>query len=106
MVDLRPILFARQVWLAFCKWIVERFDKGKGVNIINFIRLSWEQDEVEKEMYGNAADKVLRPVWRMSESFERAYNQQASSPILRYMHKTCNISVNIHTHTLLLFSYW
>ena len=81
MVDLSRILLARQVWLAFCKWIVERFDKGKGVNIINFIRLSWEQDEVEKEMYGNAADKVLRPVWRMSESFERAYNQQASSPI-------------------------
>jgi hypothetical protein len=125
-----------QVWLAFCKWIVERFDKGKGVchtvllqyaflmygvdslemlhmclatlltqqpfsasllsnpsqqpfsaclfcaplasgvTIINFIRLSWEQDDLEKEIYGEAADRALRPVWRMTEGFERAYTLQ------------------------------
>jgi hypothetical protein len=62
-----------QVWLAFCKWIVERFDKGKGVTIINFIRLSWQHDELEQEIYGTSADRALRPVWRLSESFERAY---------------------------------
>ena len=47
-----------------------------GVTIINFIRLSWEQDELEREMYGEAADRALRPVWRMTEGFERAYTLQ------------------------------
>jgi len=72
-------MVSRQVWLAFCKWIVERFDKGKGVTIINFMNLSWEQDEHEQEMYGESADSALRPVWRMKESFERAYTLQCKN---------------------------
>ena len=50
-----------------------------GVTIINFIRLSWERDELESQMYGEAADRVLRPVWRMTEGFERAYTLQVTS---------------------------
>ena len=62
-----------QTWLAFCKWIVERFDKGKGVSIINFLRLSWQHDAIEQEIYGGTARTALKPVWRVAESFERAY---------------------------------
>lgn len=52
------------------------FSIDPGVTIINFIRLSWERDELEREMYGEAADRALRPVWRMTEGFERAYTLQ------------------------------
>ena len=64
------------MWLAFCKWVVERFDKGTGVNIINFMRVSWEADELENEMYGASTHTALRPVWRINETFQRAYNLQ------------------------------
>ncbi|MGB1600578.1 MAG: HU domain-containing protein, partial [Promethearchaeia archaeon] len=57
-----------QTWLAFCKWIVERFDKGKGVSIINFLRLSWQHDAIEQEIYGGTARTALKPVWRVAES--------------------------------------
>lgn len=52
------------------------FSVDAGVTIINFIRLSWERDELERQMYGEAADMALRPVWRMTEGFERAYTLQ------------------------------
>eukprot|EP00961_Rhodomonas_salina_P038978 523994-Rhodomonas_salina.1 len=35
----------KEVWLAFCKWIVERFERGKGVNVVYLMRLSWMRDE-------------------------------------------------------------
>jgi hypothetical protein len=72
-------LVCAQVWLAFCKWIVERFDKGKGVNIINFMSLSWEPDEIEQEIYGEGVDRALRPVWRLNAAFERGYNLQCKN---------------------------
>ena len=57
-----------------------------GVTIINFIRLSWERDELESQMYGEAADRALRPVWRMTEGFERAYTLQVISQPLAVAH--------------------
>lgn len=69
----------RQVWLAFCKWIVERFDRAKGVNIINLMSLSWEPDELEEEIYGGGGGRALRPVWRLNAAFERGYNLQCKN---------------------------
>ncbi len=64
----------KAVWLALCKWIVEVFDKGKGVNIATLLQLTWMPDTVEEEMYGSQPDiSVFRPVWRMSEGFEKAH---------------------------------
>lgn len=63
-----------QVWLALCKWIVDLFDRGKGVNIITLMQLMWVPDEAEAEIYGGGGDvAVLRPVWRLSEGFEKSH---------------------------------
>ena len=61
----------KAVWVAFCKWIVETFEKGRGVSIVYLMTLSWVRDPVEEAIYKG---RVLRPVWRMSESFEKAFS--------------------------------
>ncbi|KAJ1494838.1 hypothetical protein T484DRAFT_2016860 [Baffinella frigidus] len=68
----------KEVWLAYCKWIVERFDKGLGVNVTNFMRISWAEDELEEQMRGGGedADQVFKPAWRLAEGFEKAHGLQ------------------------------
>lgn len=64
----------KAVWLALCKWIVELFDKGRGVHVVTLMQLTWTPDVAEGEIYGIDGDAtVLRPVWRMSEGFEKAH---------------------------------
>jgi hypothetical protein len=64
----------KAVWLALCKWIVELFEKGKGVSITTFMQLTWVPDTVEEEIYGKGGDtSIFRPVWRMSEGFEKSH---------------------------------
>ena len=71
----KPPSLDNKVWLALCKWIVDMFDKGKGVHVVTLMQLSWVPDEAEAEIYGGGKDglMVLRPVWRLSEGFEKSH---------------------------------
>ena len=65
----------KEIWLAFCKWIIEIFEKGRGVSILHFMVLSWIPDIVQAETTIAHRDrKAYRPVWRMAQSFENAFH--------------------------------
>jgi hypothetical protein len=54
----------RDVWAALCRWLVESMEKGKGVSIPYFIRLSWRlEDGID------TFPKTFKPVWSFSENF-------------------------------------
>jgi hypothetical protein len=58
----------RDVWAALCRWIVESIEKGKGVSIPYFLRLSWRLEEGI-----DTFPKSYKPVWSFSENFMHAH---------------------------------
>ena len=65
----------KEIWLAFCKWIIELFEKGRGVSILNFMTLAWIPDQVKAETTVSQQEKkFFRPVWRMAQTFESAFH--------------------------------
>jgi hypothetical protein len=58
----------RDVWAALCRWIVESMEKGKGVSVPYFIRLSWRlEDGID------SFPKTYKPVWNFSDNFMHAH---------------------------------
>ena len=66
----------KEIWLAFCKWIIDVFERGRGLSILNFITIAWIPDKVQEQTTVSlqGSKKFFRPVWRMTQSFENSFH--------------------------------
>jgi hypothetical protein len=66
----------KDIWLAFCKWVIDVFERGRGVSILNFITLAWIPDKVQEQTTVTKQNdkKLFRPVWRMTQPFENSFH--------------------------------
>merc|ERR1711959_177781 len=58
-----------EVWDAFCKWIVECLQKGKGVNVPFLVKLMWKQ-----ESGIDSFPKAYKPIFIFGDSFLKSHS--------------------------------
>lgn len=65
-----------QVWQALNAWILDRFEQGKGVNIGNFGKITWEQRSMGRNQ------QKFRPVFIIAESFCKTHGLPYKRPLI------------------------
>lgn len=73
-----------EVWESFNHWIDAQFEKGKGINVATFGKITWEV--TEKSIHG---EEKRRPYFKLSETYCRGngmpYKKQLTGPELAPM---------------------